>query len=138
MTASNATSTANDTSRQQDPEVIVYCDGAGSRPDGKGSGFAWIIPETREQHIERVDGLTNNQAEYRALISALTAIPHGSVARVFTDSQLVWSQVAGNYRAHDPALSDLLDQVRTLIKDRHLKIDLQWVPRSKNVAGKLL
>jgi ribonuclease HI len=120
------------------PEFVIYCDGAGSRPDGKGSGFAWIRPKTKERHVERVDGLTNNQAEYRALISALNAMPDGSAAQVFTDSQLMWSQVVGNYRVHHSELADLLSQVHTLIKEKNLKINLQWVPRQKNLAGKLL
>jgi hypothetical protein len=80
MTTNQATQINNSTSstsnqRNQDPQtdgdntVVIHCDGAGSRPDGKGSGFAWIRPHTGERYVERVDGLTNNQAEYRALIS---------------------------------------------------------------------
>lgn len=130
---SSTTSTLND-----EPSIVVYCDGAGSRPDGKGSGIAWIQPRTGERHIERIDGLTNNQAEYRALISALSTIPRGSAVRVFTDSQVLWSQVLGNYRVHHAELAQLLSSVRTLIKDKSLKIDLQWIPRQKNLAGKLL
>jgi ribonuclease HI len=124
--------------KHDDTSIVIFCDGAGSRPDGKGSGFAWIQPNTKEQHVERVDGLTNNQAEYRALISALNAMPDGSAAQVFTDSQLMWSQVIGNYRVHHTELADLLSQVHALIKEKNLKIDLQWVPRQKNLAGKLL
>lgn len=57
--------------------IVIYVDGAGCRPDGRGSGFAWIQPSSGEQHIEQIDGLTNNQAEYRALISALVALRAG-------------------------------------------------------------
>jgi len=121
-----------------DDPISVHCDGAGCRPDGKGSGFAWIQPKTRQQHVERIDGLTNNQAEYRALISALTAIPDGSIAHIFTDSQVMWSQFIGNYRVRHPELAELLSQVHTLIKEKKLTIDLQWVPRDRNLAGKLL
>jgi ribonuclease HI len=130
---------ANQALQQHDNDAIcIHCDGAGSRPDGKGSGFAWIQPKTRQQHIERIDGLTNNQAEYRAFISVLTVIPIGSTAHVFTDSQLMWSQFTGNNRVRHPDLSELLSQVHTLIKEKNLTIDLQWVPRHKNLAGKLL
>jgi ribonuclease HI len=118
--------------------IVVHCDGAGCGPNDKGSGIAWIQPTTRQQHVERIDGLTNNQAEYMAFISALTAIPNESVAHVYTDSQLMWSHFIGKYRVHNPELVDLLSQVRTLIKEKNLTIDLQWVRREKNLAGKLL
>jgi len=129
---------ANQTSREHDNAISVHCDGAGCRPDGKGSGFAWFQPATRQQHIEHIDGLTNNQAEYRAFISALIGMPIGSTAHVFTDSQLMWSQFTGNNRVRHPDLSELLSQVHALIKEKNLTIDLQWVPRHKNLAGKLL
>jgi ribonuclease HI len=136
------TSTTNqlnqDSQTHGNNSMIVYCDGAGSRPDGKGSGFAWMQPQTGERHVEHHDGLTNNQAEYRALISALTFLPEGSAAQVFTDSELMWSQVNGNYHVRDTELSELLSQVHTLIEKNNLTIDLQWVPRNKNLAGKLL
>jgi ribonuclease HI len=118
--------------------IVVYCDGAGARPNGKGSGFSWIQPETGQKHVEKIDGLTNNQAEYRALLSALSSIPNGSKVRVFTDSQLMTWQVRGFYRVHSPELVELLSQVRLLIKERDLILDLRWISRNKNLAGKLL
>ena len=127
-----------DSQSHTDNSVVIHCDGAGARPDGKGSGFAWLQPRTGERHIEHVDGLTNNQAEYRALISALMAIPEGSIATVLTDSQVMWSQVIGNYRVHHPELAELLSQVNRLIKEKNLTINLEWVPRQKNLVGKLL
>jgi ribonuclease HI len=136
-TTSQPTASNQHAQPHRDP-IVVHCDGAGCRPDGKGSGFAWIQPTPRQQHVERVDGLTNNQAEYRALISALTAIPDGSTAHVFTDSQVMCSQFIGHYRVRHPELAQLLSHVHTLIKEKNLTVDLQWVPRHKNLAGKLL
>jgi ribonuclease HI len=137
QTITTPNSALNISSDGADP-ILIYVDGAGCRPDGKGSGFAWIHPSSGEQHIEQIDGLTNNQAEYRALISALVALPNGSSAQIFTDSQVMWSQVIGKYRVHHPELADLLLQVRTTIKQKSLNIDLKWVPRNRNLAGKLL
>ena len=118
--------------------IVIFCDGAGYRPDGKGSGFAWVQPHTGERHVEHVDGLTNNQAEYRALISALSFIADRSAAQVFTDSQVMWSQVVGNYKVNHPELAELLFQVRDIIKRKELKVELNWIPRRENIAGKLL
>jgi hypothetical protein len=52
-----------DSRQDADNSIVIHCDGAGSRPDGKGSGFAWIQPHTGEKHVEHVDGLTNNQPD---------------------------------------------------------------------------
>ena len=137
--STTSTSTSNQHSQKLgDNSVVIYCDGAGSRPDGKGSGFSWIQPLTGERHVEQMDGLTNNQAEYLALISALTFLPDGSAAQVFTDSQLMWAQMVGHYKVHDTELAQLLLQVRDLIKKKKMMIDVQWLPRQRNLAGKLL
>src|SRR5215467_1889224 len=88
--------------------IEIYCDGSGCGPLGRGSGIAWVQPKTRQQHVERIDGLTNNQAEYLAFISALKALPEGSTAIVFTDSQVMYSQFNNKYRVYNPELVALL------------------------------
>ena len=118
--------------------LTVFVDGAGSRPDGTGSGFAWICTTTTEKRIERVPGLTNNQAEYRAFIAALTALPGNARAQLFSDSQVLCCQFDGTYKVHDPDLSDLLSRAQSLIREKKLSVTLRWVPRARNVAGKLL
>jgi ribonuclease HI len=123
--------------QQRDP-LIVFVDGAGSRPDGTGSGFAWICTTTKEKRIEHVPGLTNNQAEYRAFIAALTALPDGASAKLFSDSQVLCCQFDGTYKVRDPELAHFLEQAHSLIKEKKLSVTLQWVPRARNAAGKLL
>lgn len=118
--------------------LTMFFDGAGCRPDGDGSGFAWLCPDTGQRHVERVKGLTNNQAEYRAFLAALHNVPEGSTVEMFSDSQLICSQFAGNYRVKDCVLQGLLSEVLALILNRGLKVKLQWVPRNRNLAGKLL
>ncbi|MGA9808259.1 MAG: RNase H family protein [Candidatus Sulfotelmatobacter sp.] len=118
--------------------LTMFFDGSGCRPDGEGSGFAWLRPDTGQRHVERVKGLTNNQAEYRAFLAALQNVPEGSTVEMFSDLQLLCSQFEGNYRVKDYALQELLSEVRALILNKQLKVKLQWVPRSRNLAGKLL
>lgn len=115
-----------------------HIDGAGMRPDGTGSGFAWVQIGTEEQRIYRVDGLTNHAAEYRALISVLKHLARCNRARIFTDSQLVCEQFNGRWSINDPKLIRLLDRVEDLIEEKELEIDVKWIPRNENVAGKLL
>jgi ribonuclease HI len=128
----------SDKSQQDAKPLTMFFDGAGCRPDGDGSGFAWLCPETGQRHVERVKGLTNNQAEYRAFLAALKSVPEGSTVEMFSDSQLICSQFAGTYRVKDFALKGLLSEVLALILNKQLKVKLQWVPRSGNLAGKLL
>jgi len=116
----------------------MFFDGAGCRPNGEGSGFAWLCPDTNQRHIVRVNGLTNNQAEYKAFLAALQHVPEDSTVEMFSDSQLVCSQFAGKYRAKDPALQGLLSEAHALVRDKRLKVTLHWVFRNQNLAGKLL
>jgi ribonuclease HI len=118
--------------------LTMFFDGAGCRPNGDGSGFAWLCPDTGQRYVERVKGLTNNQAEYRAFLAALESVPQGSAVEMFSDSQLICSQFAGDYRVKDSALQELLSAIEALILSNHLKVKLQWVPRGRNLAGKLL
>jgi ribonuclease HI len=118
--------------------LTMFFDGAGCRPNGEGSGFAWLRTDTGQRDVERVKGLTNNQAEYKAFLAALQIVPHGSSVEMFSDSQLICSQFAGDYRVKDPALQELLSEIQALILSKKLTVKLQWVPRSRNLAGKLL
>ncbi len=131
-------STQSKTSAQNVKPLTVFFDGAGCRPNGEGSGFAWVCPETGQRHVERVKGLTNNQAEYKAFLAAVQSVPDGSTVEMFSDSELICSQFNGYYRVKDYALQGLLSEILALILNKQLKLKLQWVPRSQNLAGKLL
>ena len=48
-------------------KVSVYVDGSG----GTNSGYGYFVKETGESFYERKADITNNQAEYMAIISAL-------------------------------------------------------------------
>jgi ribonuclease HI len=115
-----------------------YIDGAGQGPDGCGSGWAWVYGDQNLQRVRRIDHLTNNEAEYHGLIAALKYVSRGSSVLILTDSQLVCSQFAGKFRVKEPRLKRLLDQAKRLMEERNLQVELKWIPREENVAGKLL
>lgn len=115
-----------------------HIDGAGARPDETGSGFGWIRLDREEQRVRWIDGLTNNQAEYRGLLSVLRYLSTGSSARIYTDSQLLTEQFNGRWAVNDPDLRALLQKARDLIEDKDLDIQVRWIPREENLAGKLL
>jgi ribonuclease HI len=118
--------------------IRIFTDGAGKRPDGSGSGIAWIREDTGVRHIEAITGLSNNEAEYRAVISALKPIKPSSNVEILTDSLLVVSQLRGEYRILDSKLTKLAGEVKTIAGQKHLDLKLTWVPRKENLAGKLL
>ena len=128
-------STENDRS---DGCIIIYADGSGSRPDGKGSGFAWLRPDTGQRKITRQDGLTSNQAEYRAVLSALESLTEGAQAEILSDSENTCCQLNGQRRVLDPRLAALYDAIYDLIEKNRLKVSFRWISRRENLAGKLI
>jgi ribonuclease HI len=118
--------------------VRIFTDGSGSRPDGKGSGFAWFRQDTGQKKIVREDGLTNNQAEYRAILAAVETLPTGAKAEILTDSENTCFQLKGIRRVIDPHLADLNARINSLIAKRRLAIEFTWIPRRENLAGKLI
>lgn len=118
--------------------IRIFTDGAGKRRDGNGSGFAWVREDTHEPHVERIPGLSNNEAEYRGVISAIKPLPKGSHVEVLSDSLLVVSQLRGDYRIRDPKLEKLATEVKTIADQKQLELKVIWIPRRENLAGKLL
>ena len=127
------------TQSKQDKGVIrIFTDGSGSRPDGKGSAFAWIREDSGERKIERIDGLTNNEAEYRAVHSALEGVPNKREVQILSDSELVCCQFNGKWRVFDPSLAELLSKIRNVIETKELQVTVSWISRRDNLAGKML
>ena len=115
-----------------------YIDGSGEAPDGKGSGWAFVYEDQNLERVKRIDHLTNNEAEYHALIAVLNYVGRGSSVLIFTDSALVSKQFTGKYRVTKPRLKELLDEAKDLIEERSLDVEVRWIPRERNLAGKLL
>jgi len=119
-------------------KIKMFFDGAGCRPNGEGSGYAWICLESNERFVRRVPGLTNNQAEYKGFYAVLEHVPVDSQVDAYSDSQLLCFQFYGNYRVKDEGLQKCLAEIHSLISSKRLKVTLTWVPRARNLAGKLL
>ncbi len=92
----------------------------------------------REKILEDVGDVTNNQAEYMALIKALEVIRERGIERatIYSDSELLVKQIKGEYRVRNPNLKPYYARVRALLSG--LRVRLIWVPREENPAGKLL
>ncbi len=117
---------------------IFHIDGAGAGPDGLNSGYAFVYLDTDVQRVRRNDGMTNNQAEYMGLIAVLRYVTAGSDVLIFTDSDLVRKQFGGQYAVRDRKLKELLATARRLIGEKDLHVEIKWIPRDANLAGRLL
>lgn len=121
----------------EDPtDLIAFVDG-GSRGNPGEAGFGVVLQTTGGEIIREIQGYlgesTNNVAEYRALIAALeTARQMGCKRiRVFSDSQLIVSQVRGFYRVTAAHLLPLYQQVQSLIRE-FASFSITYVPREQN------
>jgi ribonuclease HI len=112
----------------------IYVDGSGS-PYFR---YGYLIDETGESHMEYHEGISNNEAEYLAIISALNnVINKHSQIMILSDSQLVVNQINHIYAINNENLRRLASQVWVLEK-KFDKFELRWLQRSQNKAGKML
>ena len=113
--------------------VEIYVDG-GSRGNPGPAAIAFVIPARREQYKKAFpEKRTNNEAEYMALIYALSyaELQKFTQLRVFTDSQLVANQINGTFGCYDPRMKRLLKSARVLIA-KFTQFEIILVKRRKN------
>jgi ribonuclease HI len=116
--------------------LTAYVDGASIGNPGP-SGIGGVLFDERGTELERfsesIGHATNNVAEYRALIHALHRLRDlgADDVRVFTDSQLLQRQTAGDWKIKDEKLRDLSRTLREII-DRFSSCEIIHVPREKN------
>jgi ribonuclease HI len=102
--------------------LTIHTDGA-SRGNPGAAAFAYVLERPGAPPVEEAGCLgrmTNNQAEYTALVRALEhALRLGSHLRVVvhSDSELMVKQLRGEYRVKDPGLRPLYEEACAL-RDR--------------------
>ena len=122
--------------KEQKTDLVAYVDG-GSRGNPGEAGFGIVLENPSGDVVREVQGYlgtgTNNLAEYHALLVALeTARDMGCKSlQVYSDSQLVVSQIRGFYRVKTPHLMPLFDRVRRLIR-AFSTFRITHIPREKN------
>ncbi|HEX9036768.1 MAG TPA: ribonuclease HI family protein [Ktedonobacterales bacterium] len=124
------------------PYLILRTDGA-SRGN-PGHSAAGIVLESPDGTVLATGKLylgvmTNNQAEYRALILGLKSVAHFHPAqvRVFMDSDLIVNQMRGTYKVRHPDLEPLWREACALVKALP-SVTFDHVPRAQNaLADKL-
>ena len=112
----------------------IYVDGSG----GTKSGYGFFVKETGESFFEEKPGLTNNQAEYLAIITALKKFQDSSEEiTIFSDSKNTVNQLNHEFAINNEQLR-ILAQEAWLLIPKISKLKIKWIPREENLAGKML
>lgn len=109
------------------PFGTLYTDGASRGNPGPAAIAYRIIGERGEvlaAEAACVARLTNNEAEYRALLTGLAACPRLGLRAVLviSDSELMVRQLTGEYRAKNARLAELRDEVLELARHDFLNV----------------
>ena len=85
-------------------ELSIYVDGSG----GENSGYGYFVKETGESFYEKKPSITNNQAEYLAIISALEKfVSTNHIVTIYSDSKNTVFQLNHEYAINSETLRDL-------------------------------
>ena len=114
--------------------ISVYVDGSG----GSDSGYGYFVKETGESFYEKKSEITNNQAEYLAIISALNKyVGSNEEITIYSDSKNTVNQINHEFAINNEKLRDLARE-SWLIIGKFSKLSIVWIPRKENLAGKML
>ena len=115
-------------------KISVYVDGSG----GPDSGYGYFVKETGESFYEKKPGITNNQAEYLAIISALNKyVDSNDEITIFSDSKNTVNQLNHEFAINNDQLRDLARQAWSIM-GKIPNLTISWIPRNENMAGKML
>lgn len=119
--------------------LTCYIDGSVQGNPGPGAVGVVIhdsTGEVLEAWGEAIGHVTNNQAEYRALLRALERARalRAKAVTVRSDSQLLVRQFLGEYRVKDEKLKPLLAEARRLAQV-FKEFEIEHIPRELNRAA---
>ena len=120
--------------------LVIYSDG-GSRGNPGKSAYAIVVTEDGKvihEHTEFLGINTNNYAEYRGLIAAISKALELKADEVefIMDSELVIKQMRGEYKVKSPNIMKLHEDAKALsslipnVRFTHVKRENQFVSRA--------
>lgn len=116
-------------------KLTIYTDG-GARGNPGPAGIGIVIKsggKTVKEYGEYIGRATNNQAEYKALISALESAEEMGAEEIDLnmDSELIVKQLKGEYKVRASELAPLFLKVHNL-RAGFKKFSVRHIPREKN------
>lgn len=132
---------------QPEADYVLVFDGGSLGNPGRGYGSFLLsgpeFPGGRLRRREYGDRVTNNEAEYQALIDGLEDLlgamaaagkrPEQARVSILGDSQLVLNQLMGRWRVRTPTLRPLHERAAEQLR-RFGHTLLEWHPRARSVA----
>ena len=131
-------------------KIIIYTDGGSRGNPGKAAiGVVFCLPageegNDKEKIIKKFgeylgDGLTNNEAEYQAVIFALKKfkavfgkeLAKVSEVEVRSDSELLVNQMSGKYKIENEKIQKFFIEIWNLKID-FAEVKFKAIPREKN------
>ncbi len=119
--------------------VVIFTDGA-SRNNPGPAAIGIVIKDEQDKPLttisQAIGHATNNQAEYRAVITALEeAVKLGAgQVDIRSDSELVVRQINGQYRVKSASLKPLYQQVKQL-QSQLEGFTITYIPRQENTEA---
>ena len=115
-------------------KINIYVDGSG----GSNSGYGYFVKETGESFYEKKSEITNNQAEYFAIISALNKFKDSNdEIIIYSDSKNTVNQLNHEFAINNERLRNLAREAWSIMGNIST-LSIVWIPRSANLAGKML
>jgi ribonuclease HI len=115
-------------------KLSIFVDGSG----GSNSGYGYFVKETGESFYEKKPELTNNQAEYLAIISALNKfVDSKDEITIFSDSKNTVNQLNHEFAINNEQLRNFAREAWGIIP-KFPSLSIVWIPRKENLAGKML
>ena len=124
-------------------KIVIYTDG-GSRGNPGKAAIGVVFCNEKDQVIKKFgeylgDNLTNNEAEYQAVIFGLKkfkavfgkAIAKVSEVEVRSDSELLVNQMNGKYKLEDEKIQKFFIEIWNLMIDFR-GVKFKAIPREKN------
>jgi ribonuclease HI len=122
--------------------AIVHVDG-GARGNPGPAAAACVIStpdgEILGEHAELLGEVTNNVAEYRALLLGLRRARELGVSEVeiVNDSELIAKQINGQYKVKHPAMRPLYLEALAMLRELE-RWSVRTVPRAQNAEADAL
>lgn len=125
--------------------IKIYTDG-GSRGNPGPSAIGVVVLDVHGGIIhtisKNIGWTTNNVSEYTAVLEAISWICHeykknqsDKIISVYTDSQLVYSQLTGLFKVKNQNLKKLLLKIKQMEGSSEFEIKYFHIPRDKNTRA---
>ncbi|MCU4717885.1 ribonuclease HI family protein [Halapricum hydrolyticum] len=113
-------------------------DGSSKGNPGRG-GYGFLLKSGEEEITDSGfigDDVTNNQAEYTALLRGLKKADNAGVSRVRVrgDSELVIKQMTGEYGVNSDNIVDLYEEACEVV-DQFENVDFEHIDRGSNLIA---